>query len=151
MPSRLKTVYYRWLLPPLACGAILLGARAGQWVQPVGLDQGRRVGPWLFLASILLAVAAPVMLRTQFAHRMHKARRTPPDEFERLQRRLIRFTLGSVYLVPVVCLVDLPALYHAGVVLAALYAVYYQFPSVRRIDFDRRIFRVADEADTRQA
>ena len=151
MPSRLKTVYYRWLLPPLGCAAVLLAARAGDWVQPVGLDLGRLVGPWLFLAAILSAVAAPVLLRTHFAHRMRQARRTPPADFDRLQRRLIRFTSGAVYLVPAVCLVDLPPLYHAGVVLAALYAVYYQFPSVRRIDFDRRIFRVADEADARQA
>lgn len=150
MASGLKTVYYRWLLPPLGCTAILLAARAGDWVEPMGVDLWRWLGPWLFLAAIVLAVAAPVALRTHFAHRMRKARHTPPVDFDRLQRRLIRFTLGAVYLVPIVCLVDLPVFYHAGVVLAALYAVYYQFPSDRRIDFDRRIFRVADEADTGQ-
>ena len=151
MRSGLRKYFYLHLLPPLGCAPILLVARAGHWVQPVGLDQGRLLGPWLFLGAILLAVAAPILLRTHFAHRMRRARRTPPADFERLQRRLIRFTLGAAYLVPVVCLVDLPVFYHAGVVLAALYAVYYQFPSVRRIDFDRRIFRVADASDAPQA
>ena len=147
MSSDLRTYYLLSLLPPVVCATAALAVRAGDLMPSIGAAQGHQIGAWLFLATVALAVAAPVMLRTHFAHRVRALRQTPPREFVRLQRRLIGLTLGAAYAVPVVCLVDLPPLYHAGVVLAALYGVYYQYPSARRIDFDRRIFRVADDAD----
>ena len=94
------------------------------------------------VAAVVLAMAVPVFLRATFAHRVRSLRRVSGEDFYLLQRRQIGAALTATYLIPVVCLVELPAFYQAGIVLAALYAAYYQFPSARRIAFDRRIFRV---------
>jgi len=39
-------------------------------------------------------------------------------------------------------LLEFPRFYLAGTVLMALYAVYYYYPSKKRIQFERKIFRV---------
>ncbi|GAB6904911.1 conserved membrane hypothetical protein [Desulfosarcina cetonica] len=142
MQIRLRKFYFRILLPPVAGLAVLLALRAGHLIQPVDLDRGRQLAPWLFLLAIVLAVAAPVYLRASFAHRMRKAHQTPSSDFYGFQRRLIGISLASVYLLPVIGLVQLSQFYQSGVVLAALYAIYYQYPSLRRLAFDRRLFRV---------
>jgi uncharacterized membrane protein YgaE (UPF0421/DUF939 family) len=71
--------------------------------------------------------------------------RSVNETFSPVGRRLIGVTLVAIYAIPAVCVVQMPLFYKAGVVLAVLYAVCYQFPSARGIDFDRRIFRVLDE------
>lgn len=142
MQIRLRKFYFRILLPPVAGLAVLLALRAGHLIHPVDFDRGRQLAPGLFLLAVVLAVAAPVYLRASFAHRMRKARQTPSADFYRFQQRLIGISLTSAYLLPVAGLVQLPPFYQSGVVLAALYAIYYQYPSLRRMAFDRRLFRV---------
>jgi hypothetical protein len=39
-------------------------------------------------------------------------------------------------------ILQLPRFHLAGTIIMALYALYYYYPSKRRIDFERRIFRV---------
>jgi hypothetical protein len=46
------------------------------------------------------------------------------------------------YLALPACLFELPKFHFTGTVLMALYAAYYYYPSKKRVDFDRRIFRV---------
>lgn len=147
MQARLKRFYCCLLLPPLVIIAALLGARSLQLIEPVRLAHARAVAQAIFILSIVLAVAMPVVLRTLFANRMRAATRTPWHALFRLQRQLIAVALLTPYLSLIACVVELPSFYHAGVVLAALYAIYYQFPSARRIDFDCRIFRVEYGAD----
>lgn len=81
---------------------------------------------------------------------MRFAKSTPSTELFRLQKWLIGATLLTTYLVPITCLVEVPRFYHAGVVLAALYAGYYGYPSTQRVAFDQRIFRVDHDIDPRE-
>jgi hypothetical protein len=150
LQTRLKKYYFCLLLPPIVIVAAVLTARALDLIVPLHLAHGQVVARALFILAIILAVAAPVLLRTLFAHRMRRATRTPQAEWFRLQQRLIGVALLTPYLILVTCLVDLPRLYHAGVILSALYAGYYHYPSVRRITFDQRIFRVDHGFDIRE-
>ena len=142
MRIRLKRYYCRWLLPCAATVAALVIAGHLHLIHSLRLDVAHRLAPLLFVAAVVLAVAVPVFLRASFAHRVRTLRRVSGEDFYLLQRRQIGTALTATYLIPVACLVELPAFYQAGIVLAALYAAYYQFPSARRIAFDRRIFRV---------
>jgi hypothetical protein len=150
MQTRLKKFYYRLLLPPAVIIAATLTAQALDLIVPLHLAHGQVVARALFILAIILAVAAPVLLRTLFAHRMRLATRTPQAEWFRLQQRLIGVALLTPYLILIASLVDLPRFYHAGVILSALYAGYYYYPSPRRIAFDQRIFRVSHGFDDRE-
>jgi hypothetical protein len=150
MQTRLKKYYFCLLLPSIVIITALLTARALDLIEPLRLMHGQILARVIFILAIILSVAAPVLLRTLFAHRMRLSIRTPPDELYRLQQRLIGVALLSPYLILVTCLVDLPRFYHAGVVLSALYAGYYYYPSPRRIAFDQRIFRVSHGFDDQE-
>ena len=137
--------YRRRLLVPVMLLAVLLPIRLAGLVTAVGPVPGRWLGPGLFIVAVALAGAMPVLLRTLFAHRWRSARHTPAADFERLQRRLIDVSLAAVWLLPVICLVEMPTFYQGGVILAALYGAYYHYPTLRRITFDSRIFRVSHD------
>ena len=151
--NRLGRRYRRRLLVPAILLALLFLIRWGGLVGPVGPEVGRRIGPWLFLIAVVLAGAMPVLLRTLFAHRWRSARYAPAADFARLQQRLIDVSLAAVWMLPVICLVEMPLFYQGGAILAALYGAYYHYPSLQRIAFDHRLFRVShdDAAPTNQA
>jgi hypothetical protein len=98
--------------------------------------------PVMFFASAVLAVAFPILVRSLFAHRMRNRRSTPENDFLRFEKRIIYFTLSTPYLVFVAYLFKIPGFYFAAMIVLALYAAYYFYPSQKRIEFDRRIFRV---------
>ena len=142
MQSRLKKYYYRSLLPAVGMIVVVLGGRAIQLISPVSLLHEKSWTAGLFVLTFVSAVAGPVVLRAVFAYRMRAARYTPSRDFYRFQKRLIQMTLPAVYLASIVCLAELPRFWQAGIILSALYAVYYQYPSERRIASDQRVFRV---------
>jgi hypothetical protein len=139
---RLKRLYFGLLIPPLAgIFAVAVSRYLGvfdrpSWVLPAGLV------PVLFFASAVLAVAFPIFVRSLFAHRMRNRRGTPENDFLRFEQRIICFTLSTPYLAFVAYLFKIPGFYFAAVIVLALYAAYYFYPSQKRIQFDRRIFRV---------
>lgn len=149
MQARLKKRCHRGLLMLAGVAGTLLLARICRLLDPVDPQTARFLAPWLFVLAVVLAVALPVLLRSLFAHRMRTLRFTPPAEFYRLQRRLLDAALAAMALLPVACVVEMPAFYQGGVILAALYAVYYHYPTSRRLAFDRRVFRVSNADDHR--
>jgi hypothetical protein len=87
------------------------------------------------------------MMRAVFAHRMRHRKSTPPAAFFRFQQQVLLVSLMATYVAIGACLMEMPRIYQAGILLAALYAAYYHFPTRRRLDFDRRIFRVGKAGD----
>ena len=132
------------MAPAIILAAMLCGRLTGA-LTPAGLSLGNRLGPVLFVSAVVMAVAMPILLRTLFASRWRTAQHTPAPDFYALQQRLLWASLAAVYLLPVICLVLMPNFYQGGIVLAALYGVYYHYPSRRRIAFDYRVFRVRDD------
>ena len=114
--TRLQKKYFCLLMPSIVIIAALLTARSMDLIEPIRLMNTQLVARVIFILAISLAVAAPVFLRTLFAHRMRLSIRTPPDEFFRLQQRLIGAALLTPYLILVTCLVDFPRFYQAGVI-----------------------------------
>ncbi len=95
--------------------------------------------------SLVFAVGVPILIRTLFAHRQKEKKSVSTADFILFERNLIRTALVVPYLSLVAYLYGFPEFYLAGSFLAALYAVYYFFPSQRRIAFEKRIFRVQED------
>jgi MFS family permease len=98
--------------------------------------------PVLFVLSVVSAAAAPILIRTLFAHRMRNRHHIPENVFLRFQRLQILVVMATPYLALAAYVLAVPRFYLAGTVLAMLYALYYHYPTTRRLVFDRRIFRV---------
>lgn len=142
MTADFKQAYYRRLLPALVAFGAAVAARGLDEMIPLSPVAARMAGVVLFAGAIIVAVGLPVWIRAAFANRVRLQRGVEEADFTQFQRRLITAALLTPYLAAVAVALPLDGFYQAGAVLASLYAVYYHYPSPRRIAFDRRLFRV---------
>jgi hypothetical protein len=139
----LKQTYYSRLLPSLVAIGVAAAFRSvGMAIVISQPAAAKTLGAGLFVASIAAAVGLPIWIRTAFAHRVRQARGIGEADFARFQRSLITTALVTPYLAAIALALSLPSFYQTGSFLAALYAMYYHYPSERRVGFDRRLFRV---------
>ncbi|MFO7708005.1 MAG: hypothetical protein R6V84_07510 [Desulfobacterales bacterium] len=142
MVAELKKIYWMLLAPAIVLLVLAYGARQLGWVpHPRSGGLPAFIAPSVFVASVALSVALPVFLRSLFAHRMRNKKSVPEPDLFRFERKLLFAALSTPYLVPPAYLVGFPHFYFSAIVMTALYAVYYFFPSAKRIQYERRLFR----------
>ncbi len=143
MVAELKKLYWLLLAPAILLLVLAYGAKQLGWVpDPRSGSLPAFIAPSVFVASIALSVAMPVFLRSLFAHRRRHEKSVPEPELLGFERKLLFAALATPYLIPVAYLLDFPHFYFTAIVLTALYAGYYFYPSPKRIQHERRLFRV---------
>ena len=100
------------------------------------------LSPLLLVLSVIFALGLPVFFRALFAHRVREQKSVSEADLLRFERTFLYIALLTPYLTLIGYLLEFPRFHLVGSVLMSLYAVYYYFPSQRRIQFERRIFRV---------
>ena len=119
----------------LAAGAKEFGL-IEPWVMPPALH------PLFFVLAAITSIAAPLMVRTLFAHSLRESPGAGPQRFLGFQQRLLLVALLTPWWAILVMVFDFQEFYGSSMILMALYAAYYYYPSERRIAFDSKIFRV---------
>ncbi len=142
MTKTLQKWFYIMLIPALAGLGGLWLLRTIRSVASGGSPGGGIWAPLLFVLSMASAVAAPILIRSLFAHRVRHRSRISAPEFLRFQRLQIVTVMATPYLALTAYALAVPRFYLAGIILATLYGLYYHFPSRQRVVFDQRIFRV---------
>ncbi len=143
MVAELKKIYWMLLAPAIVLMVIAYGARQLGWVpDPSSAGLPAFIAPSVFVASVALSIALPVFLRSLFAHRRRHEKSVPESDLLGFERKLLFAALSSPYLIPPAYLLGFPHFYFSAIVLTALYAVYYFYPSPKRIQYERRLFRV---------
>lgn len=142
MQKELKRLYAVLLTPAVLGFAGFFAADALGGPAAFRVAAPAAAGPVIFILSAISAVAAPILIRTLFAHRMQGRRQVTPAELLVFERTLIATALVTPYLSLAAGILALPRFYLTGSFLLALYAVYYYYPSKKRMGFDRRIFKV---------
>ena len=101
-----------------------------------------------FIPGLVLTVSAacglgiPILFRSTFAYRNRARRSISATEYFVFENRLINISIVPVYFVIIAFLGGFAPFYLYGIILIAMYTPYYYYPSKRRLDLDRRIFRV---------
>ncbi|MCD4721982.1 MAG: hypothetical protein K8S13_19285 [Desulfobacula sp.] len=142
MHTILKRQYVLIILPAVGLFLAFGLARALNFIRPGQFIIPSVLHSILFILSAVTAIAGPLFFRTLFAHSMRKQKQVPAKEFLSFQRKILWISQITPYYAFAAVLCDFPRFYAAAIVLMALYAVYYYFPSRKRINFDRKIFRV---------
>ncbi|MDY6790628.1 MAG: hypothetical protein SWH54_05090 [Thermodesulfobacteriota bacterium] len=142
MIDKLKKTYFTLLIPAMVgfiC--IYLSKRFNFFYlgQPPFISI---LAPVVFVLSVVCGIAAPIFLRSLFAHRMSNEKNTAESKFIKFEQNLIRMALVTPYLGLFAYLFDFKKFYFTATFLVTLYAVYYFYPSQKRIEFEKRIFRV---------
>jgi hypothetical protein len=142
MTHDLKRTYFTLLLPAVA-GFILIFVLQHFPLASFNIPQIPPVFyPIIFVVSVCFAVALPIFYRTVFANKRRHQTRTAEDDWLKFERNLLYIAMVTPYVALVAQILQLPRFHLAGTIIMALYAVYYYYPSKKRIAFERRIFRV---------
>ncbi len=142
MTSALKRTYFTLLLPAVAGFVtvfVLQHFHPADWniLKIPGL-----IPSLVFIVSVCFAVALPIFYRTLFANKIRHQTHTAEEDWLKFERNLLYIAMITPYVSLMAQILRLPRFHLAGTIIMALYAVYYYFPSKRRIAFDRRVFRV---------
>ena len=142
MTHDLKRIYFTLLLPAVA-GFIAVYAlqhfHLVDWKIP---NIAPVIHPIVFIFSVCFAVAFPILYRTVFANKRRHQTTTAEEDWLKFERNLLYIALATPYVSLIAQILQLPRFHLTGTIIMALYALYYYYPSKKRIDFERRIFRV---------
>jgi len=141
MSKDLKRTYFTFLVPSILGFTLAGGAKAYNFIEIGSASFMVFIGPSIFVLSVILALALPIFYRTVFAHNRRHTERISEIELIKFERNLIYMTLVTPYLALTALVLELSRFYTAGTILMGIYAVYYFYPSKKRIALDRRIFR----------
>lgn len=141
MTHGLKRTYFTLLLPAVA-GFILIFVLRHYHRVSFKIPQIPTIFyPIIFIASACFAVALPIFYRTVFANKRRHQTRTAVEDWLIFERNLIYIAMAAPYVALIAQILQLPRFHLGGTIIMALYAVYYYYPSKRRIEFERRVFR----------
>jgi hypothetical protein len=147
MDKQLKKKYVMLLLPSVAGFASIYGAKKLGLVDISAIQLPGMVPPIVFILSVAFAVALPIFYRSFFAHQRRHRLSISENDLLRLEGNSIFLVMVTPYLALLACLFELPLFHRCGTILMALYAIYYFYPSAKRLAFQKKIFRVQN-ADT---
>ncbi|RLC03432.1 MAG: hypothetical protein DRH90_11385 [Deltaproteobacteria bacterium] len=141
MTDRLKKLYFTLLMPSFI--GFVIGYAVKYFYHSMNIPGEVMAfgAPLIFILSAIFALALPIFYRTLFAHHRRHLNGIFPAELFKFERNLIGMAMVTPYLAMVGYLMGLPRFHLAGIILLALYAVYYYYPSKKRIAFEERIFR----------
>lgn len=142
MSHPLKQLYWMLVLP-VAAGFLVLTLLDGAGLLLFNAGALNKVlAPALFTMAALFSIGLPVLYRSALAHRLRQHRDVSQPVFLRFQRHLICIAMVTPYLALMAWTFKLSAFHCSGIVLMALYAGYYFYPSKKRIVFEKKLFRV---------
>jgi hypothetical protein len=142
MNGELKKTYFSFLLPSILGFAAAGGVKTYDLIEIGSVKFIEMTGPFIFILSIVFAVAFPIFYRALFAHKSRNLIHLPEKKLLKFERTLINVAMITPYLALIAYFFELPRFYTASAILIGLYAVYYFYPSKTRIAFEKRIFRV---------
>jgi hypothetical protein len=142
MGTQLKRTYFCLLIPAILGFIVVYFSRRFNLMNPYTHDVPDMLSAIIFILSVVFAVALPILYRTLFANRMSSQTSTPETDWLKFELNLIRIALITPYLTVFAYFLQIPKFHLSGTTLAALYAIYYFYPSQKRIAFEKRIFRV---------
>lgn len=134
---------YVWLLLPAAAGIVLITALRSFLAVELPVPQlPAALSAAVFVVSVCTAMALPILYRTLFANRQRSRTHTPQADWLKFERGLLYIAMATPYLAMAAQILELQRLHLAGTLIMTFYAVYYYYPSRKRIGYDRRMFRV---------
>ena len=96
----------------------------------------------MMIASGLFAVVLPLWYRILFVNRMKGKANTGKPRFMQFERDFLALASVSVYILVAGFILALPRIPLSVMVLFVIYALYFYFPSEKRIRSEKKMFRV---------
>ncbi len=144
MIKKLQKKYFVLILPPVLLAFVVYFLQQSKLWEGVHAAPSRSLPIILFILAIAVGVAIPIFLRVYFFSKLKEKKFSTEEEFVKYEESIIKVIAISPYLAFVSALLNMDPFYFGGIVLAAIYAMYYHYPSEKKINFDKKIFRVKE-------
>ena len=142
MEAQLKKYYVAMLAPAVGGFIIVILLRSFVGIDLKALKSLQWVtAPALFALAFTFAVAFPLLIRTLFVNKNRNEKNIPENVLLKFELNTMYVALVAPYIALIAFALETPRFHLAGAILASFYAVYYFFPSHKRIQYEKRIFR----------
>lgn len=98
----------------------------------------------VFVLAVVFSLALPVLYRIVFVNKVKDRKSVPASVFIQYEKNSMLLVMVSPYLAVVSALFSFTSFYFFAIILFALYGCYYYFPSQKKIDFEKKMFRVQE-------
>jgi len=143
--KELKKVYMKLLFPFIILLALAYLCQFFEIFQREESEFSRIFSVTLLVLAALFSLALPVFYRTLFVNKIKDRKTITINEFLKFEKDLIVIAMIAPYFVFFTLLISIPEFYSGTVIIIALYAIYYYYPSEKRIKFEKRLFRITEE------
>ena len=97
---------------------------------------------FMMITIALFAIVLPLWYRISFVNKMKRKTHTNETDFIKFEKNFLTIASVSVYILIAGYLLALPRIPLSVMILFVLYALYFYFPSEKRIRSEQKIFRV---------
>jgi uncharacterized integral membrane protein len=148
MHNSLKRKYYFLVAPALLIAIILIICKHYNIMQVTSTYFIlNTISPAIFILTAILALAMPIFYRSIFNNRIKDNQELTVEKLLQFESRTLYIIASTPYLVLIAYVLQLPQFYFAGTVLFSLYGLYFYYPSEKRIENEKRIYRVKNNTD----
>lgn len=141
----LRSHYLKLAAPAVALFALMYALRKLGIGPLEGETLGRAGGPAVFIASAVLALAAPIFHRGMFAHGVRGEKAVSMERYTAYQKMQMSLALAAPYACLAGLVLDIARFHFLGAFFFALYGLYYYYPAESRIRREMRMFRVSQD------
>ncbi len=101
----------------------------------------------VFVLAALTALGFPVVIRLMFVKKVKDLKQVQSEAWLRYEMQSILSALVTAYLFFIASLLQFSNFFYASIFLLALYAGYYYFPSEKRVEFEKKLFRIKEPVE----
>lgn len=105
----------------------------------------RLISVLFFILAGVFSLALPIFYRALFVNRLKDRKIIPLQEFLEFEKKLIVISMISPYIIIIPIIFNFSSFYFAGIILFSIYSIYYYYPSEKRIEFEKKLFRIKEE------
>ena len=138
----LKRVYFLELLPAIVLiGIVYLLKNYTKLLTAIPVA-GNFVSALVLILSIVVGIAFPVFYRSYFVYKIRDQKRITTETFINFEKVLIFAALTTPYFLFISLLINMKQTANLFITMLLIYAVYYYFPSEKKMRFEMKIFRI---------
>lgn len=100
---------------------------------------------FIVILASLAAIVGPLWYRINFIRQNKHRKKIPQQDLLNFQKRFISIASLTVYTAIAALLLQIPRVPFLAVILLTLYALYFYFPSRKRINHEKKLFRVNEK------
>ena len=141
MHQQLRAHYFKLILPAVVCCLFLFILE--RLNMNVFLGEVSKAGTvFLIVLSAFFSVVFPLWLKIFFIRKVRGQTEVSVEQFLKFEKTFLLVAELSLYIILIAYVFKVPKPQMLFIALFGFYAAYYYFPSVKRIDHEKKLFRI---------